>query len=226
MLQTNNQQPSKLQSDFKQFGFLGFLKRTVKFFLRKIGIYINSYYYMVNHIDAEASRKQFEAANLPPVKELAYDDFLKGDPSVFNEKKLTLIQQRLADGTYKAFGIIEDERLIYSCWISLKKLESSDSCVESGLDENEGLLVDAYCSPLARGRGLHGAMNAYRLWQLSQQGKNQAVVIILKENIPAYKSQLKVGFEVAFTYYVATVWGKTFTNYFKQKKTYIEYAGK
>lgn len=222
----SNNQPSKLQADFKQLGFWGFLKRIFKYFLRKIGININSYYYMVNHIDAEARRKQFEAANLPPVKELTYDDFLKGDPSVFNEKKLTLIQQRLADGTYKAFGIIEDERLIYSCWISLKKLESSDSCVESGLDENEGLLVDAYCSPLARGRGLHGAMNAYRLWQIAQNGKNQAVVIVLKENKPAYKSQIKVGFEVAFTYYVATIWGKTFTNYLKLKQKYIKNVGK
>lgn len=225
-MQNNNQQPSKLQADLKQFGFWGFLKRIAKFFLRKIGINVNSYYYMVNHINAEARRKQFEAANLLAVKELTYEDFLKGDPSVFNEKKLTLIQQRLADGTYKAFGIIENGQLIYSCWISLKKLESSDACVESGLGEKEGLLVDAYCSPVARGRGLHGAMNAYRLWQLSQQGKNQAVVIVLKENIPAYKSQLKVGFEVAFIYYVATVWGKTITNYYKRKKTYIEYAGK
>lgn len=225
-MQNNNQQPSKLQSDLKQFGFWGFLKRIAKFFLRKIGINVNSYYYIVNHIDAEARRKQFEAANLPPVKELAYDDFLKGDTSVFNEKKLTLIQQRLADGTYKAFGIIEDGRLIYSCWISLKKLESSNACVEGDLDENEGLLVDAYCSPMARGRGLHGAMNAYRLWQLSQYGKSQAVVIVLKENKPAYKSQMKVGFRVAFTYYEASVWGKTFTNYYKRKKTYKENAGK
>ena len=224
-MSTNNQQPSKLQSDFKQFGFLGFLKRTVKFFLRKIGIYINSYYYMVNHIDAEASRKQFEAANLPPVKELIYDDFLKGDKSVFNERKLTIIQQWFSEGTYKAYGIVENESLIYSCWISLHKLETSEASVVGYLEDNEGLLIGAYCSPAARGRGLHGTMNAYRLWQLSQHGKNQAVVIVIKENKPAYKSQIKVGFEVAFTYYVATVWGKTFTNYFKKKQNYRKNEG-
>lgn len=207
-----------LKADLKQFGFWGFLKRIAKFFLRKIGINVNSYYYMVNHINAEAHRKQFEAANLLAVKELTYDDFLKGDTSVFNEKKLTLIQQRLADGTYKAFGIIENGQLIYSCWISLKKLESSDACVESGLGEKEGLLVDAYCSPVARGRGLHGAMNAYRLWQLSQHGKNRAVVIVLKENTPAYKSQLKVGFEVAFKYYTLEIGKKHYTNFFKLKE--------
>lgn len=221
-----NSQPSKLQSDLKQFGLWGFLKRIAKFFLRKIGIIVNSYYYIVNHIDAEARRRQFEAANLPPVKELAYDDFLLGDSAMFSKKKLALIRQRLDDDTFKAYGIVENGQLVYSCWISLKKLESSNACVEGDLDENEGLLVDAYCSPMARGRGLHGAMNAYRLWQLSQYGKSQAVVIILKENKPAYKSQLKVGFEVAFTYYVATIWGKTFTNYPNRKKSFREKCSK
>lgn len=221
-MQNNNQQPSKLQSDLKQFGFWGFLKRTAKFFLRKTGINVNSYYYMVNHIDTEARRKQFEAANLPQVKQLTYDDFLKGDKNMFNEKKLSLIQKRLTDSTYRAYGIVENDILIYSCWISLNKLESSDACMEGSLNANEGLLIDAYCSPVARGRGLHGAMNAYRLWQIAQNGKNQAVAIVLKENKPAYKSQIKAGFEVAFIYYVATVWGKTLTNYFKQKKLYQE----
>ena len=226
MTQNNKKQPSKLQSDLKQFGFWGFLKRIVKFFLRKIGINYNSYYYMVNHIDTEARRMQFEAAKLPPVKELTYDDFLLGDKTIFTDNKLNMIKQRLQDDGYHAYGIVENGQLIYSCWISLKKLESSNACVEGLLDDNEGLLVDAYCSPAARGRGLHGAMNAYRLWQLSQNGKSQAVGIVLKENKPAYKSQLKVGFEVAFTYYVANVWGKTFTNYPNRKKTYREKCSK
>lgn len=216
----------KFRADYKQFGLLGLFKRTAKFFLRKIGINTNSYYYMINQIDVEARRKQFEAANLTQVTELTYDDFLIGDKSVFNEKKLTVIQQWLSEGTYKAYGIVENGILIYSCWISLHKLETSDECVVGCLDENEGLLLGAYCSPAARGRGLHGAMNAYRLWQLTQNGKNQAVVIILKENKPAYKSQLKVGFEVLFTYSVVTIWGKTFTNYFRRKQKYRDNVGK
>lgn len=208
----------KLQADLKQYGLGGFLKRTAKFFLRKVGINANSYYYMVNQIDADKNRKRFEAAHIPPVKELTYDDFLKGDKSVFNEKKLTTIQQWFSEGTFKAYGIVENDSLIYSCWISLHKLETSDACVVGHLDDNEGLLFGAYCSPAARSRGIHGAMNAYRLWQIAQNGKDQAIVIILKENRPAYKSQLKVGFEVLFTYYVVTIWGKTFTNYFRRKQ--------
>ena len=211
---------SKLRANLKQYGYQGFVIRLIKFFLRKIGIKGNSYYYMVNTIDTEARRQQFEAANLPNVKELSYDDFLSGDPEVFTEKKLEVIRQRFQDGTYKAYGIVEDSRLVYSCWISLRHLESSNKCIEGDLEKNEGLLVDAYCLPSARGRGFHGAMNAYRIWQLSQNGRSQAIVIVLKENTPAYKSQKKVGFETAFTFYAVTIWGKTFTNYFTRKKSY------
>ena len=216
----HNSQPSKLQADMKQFGFWGFLKRIVKFFLRKIGINYNTYYYMVNHIDAEARRKQFEATHLPEIKILKYEDFEKGDKRVFNERKLALIRQRLKDESFKAFGIIENNSLIYSCWISLKKMETSDACVVGELDNNEGLLIDAYCSPVARGRGLHGAMNAYRLWQIAQNDKTHAVAIVIKENTPAYKSQVKVGFKTVFTYFVVTTWGKSYTNYFKKKQNY------
>lgn len=222
----SNSQQSKLQADFKQLGFWGFLKRIFKFFLRKIGINVNSYYYMVNRIDAEARWKQFEAAQLSMVKTLEYEDFLKGDKNVFNEHKLSVIRQRFEDEGFKSFGIVENDKLVYSCWISLIKMETSNAFMDGSLDGNEGLLLDAYCSPVARGRGLHGAMNAYRLWQISQHNKNQAVVIVLKENKPAYKSQIKVGFEVAFTYYIATVWGKTFTNYFNKKQKYRENESK
>lgn len=212
----------KIQNDIKQFGFGGWLKRIVKFVLSKIGIRINSYYYMVNQIDADLMRSQFETANLPSVRQLIYDDFLIGDKTVFNDKKLALIRGRLMDNSYHAYGIVIDNKLMYSCWISLKKLESSNACVEGLIDDNEGFLFDAYCCPAARGRGFHSAMNAYRLWQISQNGKSHAVVIILKENKPAYKSQLKVGFQTGFTFYVATFWGKTVTNYFKRKEQYRE----
>lgn len=53
-------------------------------------------------------------------------------------------------------------------------------------------------------------------------GKERAVVVILKENKPAYKSQLRVGFDVAFVYYVATLWGKAYTNYYEKKLKHNE----
>ena len=210
----------KIKDDFVQYGPIGYPKRILKYVLRKLGIVIDSYYYMINQINVEECKKQFEDAQLPPVKQLTFEDFLKGDKGVFNEKKLSMIKQRLADDTFKAFGIVENGSLLYSCWISLKKLETSNHCVIGELNENEGLLIDAYCSPSARGRGIHGAMNAFRLYQIAKHGKDRGVAIVLKENTPAYKSQKKVGFKTIFVYTVIEVFGKSFTNYHKLKSQY------
>ncbi|NTW91571.1 MAG: hypothetical protein HGA35_06560, partial [Erysipelotrichaceae bacterium] len=54
------------------------------------------------------------------VKELIYDDFLLGDKDVFNENKLELIRKRCVDIDYRAYGIVSNNLLIYSTWISLR----------------------------------------------------------------------------------------------------------
>lgn len=207
----------KLLTDYKQYGFWGFQKRCLKFLLRKVGIAVDSYYYMVNEVDGVSNKMIFEKTDISDARILDYQDFLLGDKDVFTEKKLEVVKARLEKGSYIPYGIVRDSHLIYSCWISYKEMDTSTACLNGPLDDCEALLVDDYCSPSARGKGIHTAMNAYRLWQIAQSGKDKAVVIILRENKPAFKSQLKVGFKVAFTYYVATVWGKTYTNYFNKK---------
>lgn len=172
---------------------------------------------MVNDINYEKQKSLFESKGLAGVKELDYEDFLKGDKTEFTEKKLKRVKQRLADEGYHAYGIIENNKLLYSCWISLNWLESSNKCIESSLNDNECLLVDAYCAPEGRGHGFHNAMNSYRLMKAYEYGKQRGVVIILSENKPAYKSQIKTGNKVLFKYHVIDLWGKTFTNYFKNK---------
>ena len=209
---------SKIKDDYRQYGLGGFLKRVIKWPLRKIGITINSYYFMVNDIDYEKQKQLFEAKGLRGVKELKYDDFLKGDKSEFTDRKLSKIRQRLDDGNYHAYGIVENDKLVYSCWISLYWLDSSNACVEGPLKKNECLLFDAYCAPEGRGRGFHSTMNSFRLMKAYEMGKNRSVVIVLKENTPAYKSQLKTGNIVLFEFYVINVWDKVFTNYFKKRK--------
>jgi hypothetical protein len=208
---------SKIAEDFKQYGFFGFLKRIAKWFLRMIGIRINSYYYMVNDIDYDKQRRLFESKGLTEVKELDYNDFLKGDKTEFTEKKLKRVKQRLDDNGYHAYGIIENGKLVYSCWISLNWLESHNKCIEGPLSENECLLVDAYCAPEGRGRGFHNTMNSYRLMKAYEHGKRRSIGIVLSENVPAFKSQIKTGNRVLFKFYVADLWGKTCTNYFKNK---------
>jgi len=182
-----------------------------------IGIRINSYYYMVNDIDYDKQRRLFESKGLTGVKELDYNDFLKGDKTEFTEKKLKRVKQRLADKGYHAYGIMENDKLVYSCWISLNWLESHNKCIETSLSENECLLVDAYCAPEGRGHGFHNTMNSYRLMKAYEYGKRRSIGIVLSENAPAYKSQIKTGNRVLFKFFVADLWGKSYTNYFKNK---------
>jgi len=69
------------------------------------------------------------------------------------------------------------------------------------LADDEGLLEDSYCAPSARGRGIHGKMNIFRIKKLYEFGKKKVIVIILDGNTPAMKVQLKNGFEDLGTFY-------------------------
>lgn len=127
------------------------------------------------------------------IRELRIDDFIVSNCDYYNGRKMKIYSARFEDPSFKSYGVFHKNELIYSCWISLRKFEMS---VPSNfkLDENQGLLIDAYCHPEYRGYGLHSYMNNYRLKQIKQNGKDLAVVIVLNENIPAKKSQEKVGF--------------------------------
>lgn len=204
----------------KHLGVRRLTIKIIKFFLRKLGIVYNQYYYMVNNIDYEKVKEYWNRRAIEDVKSLVYDDFLRGDPNFFTEKKLSTIQRRFDDKTFKSWGIVRDDTLIYSCWLSFYKFETSEKQVSGKLNSNESLMIDAYCHPKYRGKGLHGTMNAYRLMRSYEEARSNCVAIVLKENTPALKSQLKVGYKVKFVYYVLILWGKTFTNYFKLKKRY------
>lgn len=208
---------NKIKADIKQYGFGGYLLRCIKALLRLVKIDVNSYYYMVNELDYEKQQMLFNQSGLKNVSELSFEDFEKGDPSVFTKRKLEMIGKRFEDGGYRAYGIMEDGELIYSCWLSLRWLDSHNKCIEGLLAEDECALFDAYCSPKGRGRGIHSAMNSFRLMKAYEAGKKRSIVIILAENKPAYKSQLKTGNKVLFKFFVMNVGGKSFTNYFKKK---------
>ena len=134
---------SKIVDLYKQYGFIGFVFRLLKSILRKVGINFEQYYYLVNDIDKE---KQLEIwnRNTLRVKHLVYEDFLLGDKSVFTEKKLSLIRERLNNGYY-AYGIIENGKLIYSCMLSTRELQVHAGDVSLPLSENECLMVDLIC---------------------------------------------------------------------------------
>lgn len=185
----------------------GFFKRAWSFLLRRVlHISIGKMHYLRLNTDIDVVNKKLEGFNLP-VNELTYEDFLKGDKTVFYGKKLELIKNRLHDANYKCYGIIENGKLVYSTWISLERLGLSVNTHPIYLLPYEGLLEDSYCDPVARGRGLHGLMNYYRLKKLYELGKTTVLAMVLDGNTPAMKVQLKSGFEELGTFYNGYLFG-------------------
>ena len=151
------------------------------------------------------------------VKELTYDDFLKGDPNVFQRKKMELYKKRFQDSTYKAYGIIENGKLIYSTWISYHRMGMSIERKPQYLASNEGYLEDSYCDPVARGRGLHGKMNNYRIKKIMEAGKERVIAIVQDGNTPAFKVQFRSGLEEIGTFYHGYIIGIKVNTYKKEK---------
>lgn len=176
-------------------------------FLRKVlHTSLGKMHYLRLIIDINRVNKQLENFELP-VKELTFEDFLKGNKDVFQGRKLAFIKERLKDPNYKAYGIIEDDYLIYSTWISLKKLGLSVDTKEILLAQDEGLLEDSFCDYKARGRGIHGKMNWWRIRKLYELGKRKVIAIVLDGNTPAFNVQMKCGFKEYGTFYNGYVFG-------------------
>lgn len=176
---------------------------------------IKAHYLRLN-INTEEINKKLSSFDLD-VKKLQIEDFYHGDPHIFNENKLELYKKRFMEGSYQAYGIIENERLIYSTWISLKRMGMSIEKKPIYLNDNEGYLEDSYCDPIARGRGIHGKMNYYRIKKLHEAGKNRVIAIVLHGNTPAFKVQFKSGFEELGTFYQGMILGIKFNTLNKKK---------
>ncbi len=177
------------------------LKEGIRYVLREVFHidYCKAHYLRLN-IDIEKTSELLHDFDLP-VKELSYEDFLKGDRTVFKGEKLEIYHRRCQDPTYKAYGIIENGELIYSTWISYHRMGMSVERKAMFLLPNEGYLEDSYCAPSARGRGLHSKMNNFRIKKIYESGRNRVIAIVIDGNVPAMKVQLKSGFEELGTFW-------------------------
>jgi hypothetical protein len=166
------------------------------------------FHYLKLTIDYEFIKQKLQNFDLN-VKELTYDDFLLGDKSIFYGKKMNVIKQRFEDPTYKGYGIIENDILIYSAWISLEKLGLP---IKSNfkLAPTEGYLEDDYCHPSFRGKGIHGKVNLYRLAKLYELGKTECIIIVLDGNTPAIKAQINLGARDLGCFYAIKIFGIPF----------------
>ena len=186
--------------------------------LRKyLGTQFGRIHYLRLDINAENVKTSLANFDLI-VKELRYEDFLLGNRSEFHTKKLDLIKERLCDPNYKAYGIIEDGRLIYSTWISIERLGLPVQLKNPiNLLPQEGLLEDSYCDPIARGRGLHSKMNNFRIQKLNELGKTEVLVLVLNGNTPAFKVQMKSGFKELGSFYCGKILWMNFATLKKEK---------
>ena len=192
-------------------------KDLVLIFLRKLlGTQIGKIHYLRLNTDIEKTKSMLKDFNLN-VKELCYEDFLLGDKAVFKGKKLKSIRSRLLDDNYKAYGVIENGKLIYSTWISTKNLGLPVQTKPIPMLPYEGLLEDSYCNPIARGKGMHSQMNQFRILKLYELGKSRVLALVLDGNIPAFKAQSKSGFEDLGTFYCGRILGFNFHTLKKTK---------
>lgn len=176
---------------------------------------IMKFFYLTKDINIEELNQKLNNFELN-VEELEYNDFLQGDKDVFKDEKLDIIKNRCLDKSYKAYGIKENNQLIYSTWISYDNL-GLPIPTKIKLNTDEALLEDSYSHPAFRGKGLHGKMNVYRLKKIYDSGRTKAVVIVLNGNKPALKVQMNTGFEKKGSFYAGSIFGLTFNTLKKEK---------
>jgi len=187
----------KFIAKIKQYGFLNSIKRMLKKLAKNIGIHVESYYFMKTYLDQSFITHKMQEFDYTNAKELSYSDFLKGDLSYFNAEKLNVIKDRYKTEKYHALGIIENDFLVYSCWINGKMLEYPALFKkQENLKTHEALLQDAFCHPSFRRKGYHTKMGIYRLHKMIEMGYTSAVVFVLTDNVPSYKALLKLGFKI------------------------------
>lgn len=175
--------------------------------------YIYKLYYLKLNIDENLT---FENPTSYQIISLQFEHFLTGDQNTFNKEKLNLIKIRLLDENYRAYGILVNDKLVYSTFISLKKLGLPISS-DIDLNQDEGLLEDSYCHPNYRGKGLHKLMNNYRLNELLNLGKKKCIAIVMEGNLPALKVQQSYGFRPLGYFYVGKILGYSFNTLNKKK---------
>ncbi len=205
-------QKMTLKAKIKQYGLINSFKRAVKSLLRRIGIQYESFYLMVNHIALNEIKQKMQRYDYSDVKELTFDDFKLGDPAVFTSAKMQLIKSRFENGKYWAYGIVEKNKLIYSTWISKNDINFSTHYKYSiKLNYNQAVLEDSYCHYNYRGMGLHSKMNLYRLNKMVSLGVNIAYAVVVVNNQPALKTQLKSNFQIRKQISFLKIWGKQYT---------------
>lgn len=206
----------KISSSIKQYGIVNSSKRIIKAILRRLGVDIESFWYLENTIDIKVINAKMLLRNYDDVRELTLRDFENIDSEIYSKDKYHLIKSRFKNGKYWCYGVFSDDKLVYLCWINNSNINYPSRFKKSSvLKPNQGLLEDAYCHSAYRGKGLHSKMNLYRLSELYKKGVDKVGVLVLIENTPALKTQLKSGLKKHKKITFLKLFGKQY--YFEKK---------
>lgn len=196
-----------LKSKYKLYGSIGFMRQMLKSVVKRVFFSTyNSYYLMEKKLDGNIIVND-ESNN--KVIQLCLEDFQKGDKSYFTQEKMVIYEEWLKDPNVEAYGIYIDDVLAYSAWISYKMLIISEK-IMLPLQDEEALLLDAWCHIDYRGRGLHTVMNRYRLMKMREREKTKVKAIVRKNNKPALKTQLKSGLKIVSSLKMLVLFNKEY----------------
>ena len=182
--------------------FLGVLRKCFNTTIYRI-------HFLTKEINEEELSVKMKGLKIP-AKELEYNDFQKGDTTIFDDKKMALYRKRFKDGNYKPYGVVYEDKLAYSSWLSFEMIGLPIDAKPIYLKANEGYLEDDFCSPEYRGRGIHTQMIWFRLNELQKAGRDTAIITILNNNEPALKAATKCGFMDKGVFYDGKILGLKF----------------
>ena len=161
----------------------------------------------------------YDYSNAITAQRLTYEDFensINGHNYLdISESKRKLIYERFKKGGYIAFGVLNNNELVYASWLSLDELEIPGNGIIK-IKENECFFLDDYCATHMRRHGIHKVASAERIQTAKNRGKKKASIVVLKENRPALKTQIDFGFKKCFSFYYIEFFKWNKSNFLKQ----------
>jgi len=205
----------KLKSFFNQYGILA-IPRLLKAILRRVGIITETFLLLKYELNEMDVINKFNEYDYSDVKEITKNNISK--ISFLNSDKIKIFKNRFHYGNYSCYAIVKDKEIQYLTWISWECMNYPTFFKKKEkLKFDQALLEDSFCSPIHRGKGYHSKMNIFRLKKILDNDKLEVLALVLKENKPALKVQLKSGF-----YYYSKIkfikigsWSKTFQKMIK-----------
>lgn len=177
-----------------------FCSLIIKTLLRKVfGINWKVDYLMSKDLSVEMELPQRDDIL---VKEIFLSDFEDPDWVSFMSSNKKLFYKKLKSiAKFNTYGAFVNGKLAYTTTIAWDKVLLSDNLVFNNYGPC-GFLIDSYCHPNYRGRGIHNYMNQWCLHKIASLGWKKAYVFIYEYNIPALLTQKKCGLKIEKTFRV------------------------